>query len=57
MKIYLATWLEDNQAITLTKVDYRNRLMSYFFLKDAKKNFVPLYTKFGKINTKKENKK
>ncbi len=57
MKIYLATWLEDNQGKTLTKVDYSNRLLSYFFLKEAKDNFLKLYVKFGKVNIKKENKK
>lgn len=57
MKIYLATWMEDNQGKTLTKVGYHNRLMSYYFLRNAKSNFLPLYTKFGKVKTKKETNK
>ena len=33
MKIYLATWLEEeSQGIALTKAKARNRLLSYFFL-------------------------
>jgi hypothetical protein len=31
MKIYLATWLlEESQGIVLTKVNFKNRLLSYF---------------------------
>jgi hypothetical protein len=33
MVIYFATWLEDNQGITLTKAEANNRLLSYFFLR------------------------
>jgi len=36
MKIYLATWLEQNQGVTLTKANYINRLMSYFFISQGK---------------------
>ena len=57
MKIYLATWLEDNQAKTLTKANYKERLLSYFFVKEGKPNFLPLYVKFGIVKTKKETKK
>lgn len=34
MRIYLATWLEDNQSVSLTKVKAMCRLMSFFFLRD-----------------------
>jgi hypothetical protein len=33
MRIYLATWLEDNQGATLSKAGGDRRLMSYYFLK------------------------
>jgi len=36
MKIYLATWLEQNQGVTLTKANYTQRLMSYFFISQGK---------------------
>jgi hypothetical protein len=32
MRVYLATWLEDNQGVTLTKAGATNRLLSFFFL-------------------------
>jgi len=57
MKIYLATWLEDNQGTTLTKVGAKNRLMSFFFLKDTKRNFLKRYIRTGlggKINEDKK---
>ena len=47
MKIYLVTWLEDNQGATLTKVGSRNRLMSFFFLKDTERNFLKRYIRTG----------
>jgi len=52
MKIFLATWLEDNQAITLTKAGAKNRLMSYFFLKEVPKTFIPEYVQEGKVDKK-----
>lgn len=36
MKIYLATWLEDNQGVTLTEAGYEHRLLSYFFIDNPK---------------------
>jgi len=36
MKIHLATWLEHNQGVTLTKANCINRLMSYFFISQGK---------------------
>jgi hypothetical protein len=36
MKIILATWLEENQAETLTKAGAKNRLMSFHFLRQYK---------------------
>ena len=52
MKIYLATWLEDNQGETLTKINCKNRLMSYYFLKDFK--FLKQYVRTGKIMKRKK---
>jgi len=49
MHIYLATWLEDNQAITLTKLGYQRRLMSYYFLKVEEKEFTKNYVSNGKV--------
>ena len=56
MKIHLATWLEENQGATLTKVGAENRLMSYFFIKDfASKNFdIRKYVGEGKLNNRKK---
>jgi len=54
MRIFLATWTEDNQGETLTKVDYQNRLMSYYFLKETKPEFLPEYVKTGRINARKD---
>jgi len=47
MKIYLATWLEANQAVTLTKAQAENRLMSYFFISQDKDFDVRAYTVRG----------
>lgn len=52
MIIYLATWMEDNQGITLTKVGNTQRLMSYFFLKDI--NILQDYIRDGIAITKKK---
>lgn len=60
MKIYLATWAEDDQGETLTKTGNRRRLMSYYFLKDVAEDFVVNYVKDGfylKGGIKDENKK
>ncbi len=50
MKIHLATWLEDNQGKSLTKQNAKNRLMSYFFLKQMKGSateFIKRYVTTG----------
>lgn len=49
MNIYLATWLEDNQSVTLTLACAEKRLMSYFFLKDVqdKDAFFESYINHG----------
>jgi hypothetical protein len=46
MKIYLATWLEDNQGVTLTEAKCKNRLMSYFFIGQGKFD-IRTYVKTG----------
>ncbi len=53
MKIVLATWLEDNQGNSLSKGKSKNRLLSYFFLREQKKEkFLPEYALRGVVNTK-----
>lgn len=49
MKIFLATWLEENQAVSLTNQNARHRLMSYYFLKQIKNDpgYVKRYAKTG----------
>ena len=32
LHIYFATWLEDNQGVTLTALEAEKRLMSYYFI-------------------------
>lgn len=55
MKIFLATWLEDNQGKTLTKIDYRNRLLSYFFISQNNQFDLKTYVRKGIIKAKDEN--
>jgi len=50
MNIYFATWMEDNQGSTLTKVKIKNRLISYFFLREININNIAEYVNTGKIN-------
>lgn len=52
MKIYLATWLEDNQGKTLTKIDYKNRLLSYFFIQQDKNFDLREYVIKGLLKSK-----
>ena len=51
MKIYLATWMEDNQGKSLTKAKNCNRLLSYFFILSGKsvKGFLKAYVLKGQI--------
>lgn len=43
MKIYFATWTEDNQRVSLNARGARRRLLSYYFLLDAGKNYLRRY--------------
>ncbi|MDD5053491.1 MAG: hypothetical protein PHO27_12220 [Sulfuricurvum sp.] len=52
MIIYLATWLEDNQGVTLTKTGAFTRLISYFFLKKQNSDIVQEYVETGLIHRK-----
>ena len=36
MRIYLASWTEENQKTSLDKMGYDTRLLSYFFIREAK---------------------
>ncbi len=40
VRIYLATWLEDNQGVSLTKANARRRLISYYFVSTQGKNLT-----------------
>jgi hypothetical protein len=52
MEIFFATWLEDNQGITLTKAEAQKRLMSFFFLKDLTEEQIRGYVERGLIPAK-----
>ena len=57
MRVFLSTWTEDNQGRTMTKTGYRNRLLSYFFLKDVKKDFAAAYVTDGLIGEEEDENK
>lgn len=54
MKIYLATWLGDNQGKSLTEMRGFNRLLSYFFIRQSGMD-VKQYVKQGLLLIKDEN--
>ncbi len=57
MKIFLATWCEDNQGVTLTKAWATNRLLSYYFCRQQADKFnLPEYVTTG-LMSKKEGRK
>ena len=39
-KVFLATWLEENQAVSLTGAGAEHRLMSFFFLRQYKGDLI-----------------
>ena len=41
--------MEDNQGITLTKIGYSRRLMSFFFLKGQGPNLLKNYVTYGEV--------
>lgn len=47
MRIFLATWAEDNQGITLTKCGCRYRLLSYWFLLPQDRQWLRRYVERG----------
>jgi hypothetical protein len=52
MRIYLATALEDGEreskaGVTMTRVGYIERLISYFILKNLKIKYIKEYTATG----------
>ena len=50
MIVYLATWLEDNQGESLSKIGSKHRLMSYYFLRVCKDPLLlEKYTSSGKV--------
>jgi hypothetical protein len=51
VKIFLATWTEENQGVTLTKADCKKRLLSYFFLQSAKIKSIKTYVLKGIFKT------
>lgn len=52
MKIYLATWIEENQGVSLSKQGARQRLMSYFFIRDMARSYLTKYIKNGVARAK-----
>jgi len=56
LNIYFATWMEDNQGVTLTNIEANKRLLSYFFLREIKSDFLKKYVELGKVETIKEKK-
>jgi len=49
MRIFLATWAEDNQGLGLTGAGCYNRLMSYWFVSKETKNFLKSYVRSGVV--------
>lgn len=51
MKVYFATWMDNNFGEILTNKKAKNRLISFFFIKAQKNNGLLLrqYVKLGKI--------
>ena len=47
MKIYLATWTEQNQGVSLTKVGGHHRLISFFFFKEVSAETIKRYATTG----------
>jgi len=49
VRIFLATWLEENQGVSLTKQNAKHRLMSYYFLRTLKNdpNYIKRYVETG----------
>jgi hypothetical protein len=54
MKIYLATWTEQNQGVSLNALKKRDRLISYYFLQDVPPEWVEIYVRTGVFPKKKE---
>ena len=52
MKIFKATWLEDNQGDSLTKVGAKCRLMSFFFLSQFDSKIIRDYDQEGRVSSK-----
>lgn len=43
MKIYLATWTEENQKKSLNRMNCLTRLLSFFFVKNEHKGWIRDY--------------
>lgn len=58
MKIFLATQPQPDftQGPTLTKMGGQKRLMSYFYLKNCEREFLPKYVQHGQVRRANENK-
>ena len=50
MKVYLATWVEDNQGESLTDEGADKRLLSYWFVKDLPGNDFRRYAGAGRLS-------
>ena len=51
MRIFAATWFEDNNGVSLTKADWNVRLVSFYkMIRDPYlKRQIPVYVKTGVI--------
>jgi hypothetical protein len=49
MKIFLATWAEDNQGRAMSLVGCKHRLMSYYFLSKERESFTKEYVLQGAV--------
>jgi hypothetical protein len=54
VRIYLATWAEDNQGKGLNDAGNKNRLMSFFFLKKEDKEYLKKYVARGMVDRTKK---
>ena len=57
MKLYLASWLEQSQGVSLTNQNAIHRLLSFFFLKQYKGDSCEYLRNYVKTGIGIENKK
>ena len=52
MKIYFVTTPADKKNKLLNRTDTKNRLLSYYYIKDREHNFLKRYNQIGLVNHK-----